>query len=329
VANNTDLNNDRLSVVVRYHEGANPELLDMALSSLAASEYDQLEVLVVAKNATPETTSKLDNLIKRQPWSKSTLTRLQVVLVGENLDGRSQLLNVGLGLSTGRYLAFLDYDDVIYQKGYKSLIEKLKKTQATVAVGGCSRVGIKSVQEIHTVSFKDHPFSWGKSRQDLFIENFIPIHSYVIDRTRCSPDVLHFDTTLDRFEDYAFLLRIAANYEINFELIDAPVCEYRIRQDGTNSVMDGDASVDPRKKEIWEASTKKIDALKSSLFVSISVKELGEYARAKREYDRLLTERNRLSMKITRRLASCLDVFPSLKAFLLRLIHSVTGRGSV
>lgn len=317
---------DHLSVIVRFHEGASLEMLDLALFSLAGSQYEDLEVIIVGQNLTPETTAKISESVSLQPWSNKTKTRLEVVQIG-NRDGRSELINIGIGLSTGRYIAFLDYDDVVYQRGYSTLIDKLKNSTAAIAVGGCRRAGVESAQNIYSITFKDKPYVWGGVSDDLFQDNFVPIHSYVIDRTRCNSKFLNFDVNLSRLEDYAFLIKIAANHEINFDLINFSVCEYRIRQDGTNSVMDGGDENDLVKKEAWIKSGMQIDQLKSSLYVVHSVKEIGDLRKElhKERTLRIQQERelNRFTTKVLIKLRKNFERIPHLKSFLVGTLRAL------
>ena len=86
-----------------------------------------------------------------------------------------------------------------------------------------------------------------RSRADLFIDNFIPFHSYVLDRDRIPPHLLEFDETLDRLEDYEFLVKLAVSVPFDFKNQGHPVCEYRIRDDGSNTVVDLQNRTLPRK----------------------------------------------------------------------------------
>lgn len=44
----------------------------------------------------------------------------------------------------------------------------------------------------------------------LLRQNFCPIHSFVLDRSKVDPEDLYFDQTMWRDEDYDFLIRICA-----------------------------------------------------------------------------------------------------------------------
>jgi hypothetical protein len=99
---------------------------------------------------------------------------------------------------------------------------------AAIAVGGC-RVAKTSQKSDHWyISTKETPFTVGRNRYDLFCDNFIPIHSYVIDREVVNTSDLYFDDEMPPLEDYDFLLRLGSKYEFDFSKLDTFVCEYRI-----------------------------------------------------------------------------------------------------
>jgi hypothetical protein len=58
----------------------------------------------------------------------------------------------------------------------------------------------------------------------------------VIDRARIGDFDLQFDESFTLLEDYEFLLRLCAAHEPDFTRLETPVCEYRIRLDGSNSI---------------------------------------------------------------------------------------------
>lgn len=228
--------NTRLSVVVRFHNEERLPFLDEAVFSLAIQDWDEIEVIIALQNGTEKLRQAVEAIINNQPWPQAPRYKIITVPVAEGVDGRSALLNQGIKHATGRYLAFLDDDDFVYQHGYATLIRQLVKGGRAVAVGGCRRAKIEYESGHWFVQTKDNFFAWGRSRLDLIRENFVPIHSYVIDRSRLDGFDLYFDETFSILEDYDFLLRLCANFEPDFSRFETPVCEYRIRLDGSNSI---------------------------------------------------------------------------------------------
>jgi hypothetical protein len=143
------------------------------------------------------------------------------------------------------------------------------------------------------VKKKDNPFIvQERSRLDVFRENFVPIHSYVIDRSRLSGFRLYFDESLPPLENYDFLLRLCASFNPDFTQLGTPVCEYRVRLDGSNSVQ-----------YCTNASSAVVSAQqRAQQLIKDRKKHLVCYATASdlADYRQMLDERDQLPFKIAR-----------------------------
>lgn len=268
--------NKTITTVIRFSMRERLIFLDEALFSLAIQFWPELETVIVVQNGDDELARKIEELIKQQPWPAPPRYKICSVKIPDGVDGRSALLNRGIKEAGGRFLAFLDDDDVVYQHGYATLIQQLMSGGHAIAVGGCRRAKIAHETDHWFVRVKDNPFAWGKSKYDLFRTNFVPIHSYVIDRSRIGEFELYVDESLSKHEDYDFLIRFCATFEPDFAKLDTPVCEYRIRQDGSNTVLDGHAGLSPELHAAWEESERFVDKRKKALLAKISVSELVE-----------------------------------------------------
>ncbi len=262
--------NSTLSVIIRFHDLNRLALLDEAIFSLALQFWRDVEIVVVLQNGSSDTEAQVAGLIEKQPWLGSPRYQIMSLHFPPGFDGRSNLLNHGIKHAKGRYLAFLDDDDYVYQHGYSDLIESLKNTNAVLAAGKC-RISRNRKSNGHWYIYeKNFQFEWGKNRADLFLSNFIPIHSYVIDRSRINAEELWFDDQLPPLEDYDFLLRLGAKYEFDFSNLNNPVCEYRYHE--TNSLMHnehGEAALTPKLIRANEL----IEARKDSLTVTLHARE--------------------------------------------------------
>ncbi len=241
--------NSTLSVIIRCHKEERLPFLDEALFSLALQEWTDLEVIIVLQNGTKAFKNTINGLIKKQPFHQNCRFQIQIVKIPMGVDGRSSLLNHGIKASTGRYLAFLDDDDLVYHHGYRMLIEQLTKSGKAVAVGGCRRADVKEESDAWHVQTKTTPYAWGSNHFDLFKDNFIPIHSYVIDQTRVDRADLYFDDDFPLLEDYEFLLRVGAKYDFDYSKLNVFVCEYRIH-DSNSLPYTGDAKPEAVEKHL-------------------------------------------------------------------------------
>jgi hypothetical protein len=242
---------ERLDVIVRFHDVRRVSELDRAIFSLVSQNYRPLCILLVLQRFTPdaiaatrETLAPLMELgnapeIKVLNWDET-----------EPADGRSALLNLGIQEASGRYLAFLDYDDVVYPEAYELLIGRLRATQVAIVFGGICACEIEVFDAYYYVRNKTFPFI-GQNALDLLRRNFCPIHSFVLHRTKIAERHLFFDPLISRNEDYDFLIRICAQYPSDFHLVNTYVGAYYMKTDGSNTILTESASTAER-VAAWE-----------------------------------------------------------------------------
>jgi glycosyltransferase involved in cell wall biosynthesis len=269
-------NNNTLSIIIRFHKRERLPFLEEALFSLAIQDWHDIEPIVVLQNGTDELREAVQEIINQQPWQISARCRIFSVSVPEGVDGRCALLNHGIARANGRYLAFLDDDDFVYHHGYSTLIQQLVDGERAIAIGGCRQARIQFEDNHWFVRTKGTPFAWGRARLDIVRDNFVPIHSYVIDRSRIGSFDLYFDELLPPLEDYDFLLRLFSSFEPDLSKLDTPVCEYRVREDGSNSIPYNDAAP-PNVVTAYKRALRSINEKKKSLCFTVSISELAEF----------------------------------------------------
>ncbi len=227
---------DLLSVVVRSASIKRLAMLDEALFSLACQHWHPLEVILALQAPSAEFSAAAQALLDRQPWRDGVRTRLLPVPAQPGFDARARLLTEGARIARGEYLAFLDDDDVVYQRGYGLLIERLREwPEAVLAVGGTRLAYLDDSADgyYHVRRKQDGFFAWGTRRFDLYRDNFIPIHSYVIARSRLPDAVLQFSDRHVPLEDYEFLLRAAEVGPFDTAQRLFPTAEYRLHPGNT------------------------------------------------------------------------------------------------
>ena len=268
-----------LSVVIRFHSGGSFALLREALVSLAQQDWNDLELILALQNPADEMEAAVRQLIGEQPWRVAPAVRIVPVQVPAGVDGRSRLLNCGVAAASGRYLAFLDYDDVVYRHGYALLIQQLQRGGCAWAVGGCVKARCVAAGDSWNVAERSR-FATLRSVIDLLWRNFIPIHSYVIDRAALEDFEFSFDESLTRFEDYDFLLRLTAHSTPDMSMIDNMVCEYRMRVDGPNSALECHTSPSADAQREWKRCEAIVEKRKDGLRCSVNAAELVAHVQA-------------------------------------------------
>jgi len=196
-----------VSIVVRSMDL--PTLGD-ALDSLALQTYSNVEVVVV--NAKGGQHSPLAQTCGAFPL------RL-VNQVGEPL-ARSRAANVGLAACQGRYLGFLDDDDVIAPDHIHHLVGLLQKNKdKVVAYAGVEglRRDDPGREVLHVFAEKEVSFPL------LLMGNVIPIHAALFP-AELLEEGISVDETLDIFEDWDLWLQMIRR--VPFKYVDRITATY-------------------------------------------------------------------------------------------------------
>jgi glycosyltransferase involved in cell wall biosynthesis len=101
--------------------------IDATIVSILAQSFADFELLLIDDGST-------DNSAQRCAHYAAMDKRVQVIKQAN--QGVSQARNVGLRLSTGTYIGFIDGDDVIEPDMYEMLINNALTTQADISVCG-------------------------------------------------------------------------------------------------------------------------------------------------------------------------------------------------
>lgn len=228
---------NQVDCIVRFHDTKRLYELERCVFSLVGQKHRPLHIIIAVQRFTDtqidDTRAALAPLLNLPNPPMVTIKNWESASPN---DARTELLNMGLAAATGQYVSFLDYDDVLYPEAHAILIERLKATGSAIAFATVRIVNAIVFPEfIHVAGQNVAPFA-GNDLKDLFRANFCPIHSYLINRSIVSPDILSFDTTLDWEEDYDLLLRVCAAYPSDFANVKKVIGDYYYKNDGSNTV---------------------------------------------------------------------------------------------
>jgi glycosyltransferase involved in cell wall biosynthesis len=263
------MNNRRVSIIIRT-TAKRAKFLDEALFSVLGSYYPNIEVVLVVQ--TTNDRAYQDIVTLSQLYTRLGMT-IQLVRNATDEDKRSQNLNLGLAQATGRYVGFLDDDDVLYPEHISLLVEALEHSPSRAwayadvigVLGGCDALEQFYVKSHDRNMFKKEKFSFGA----LWNCNHIPIMSFLIDRERVNPVYLQFNESFRVLEDYTFLLGLSLFYEPKY--LPKVTSEYRFRLDGTNSscFVDNLLGIEATtKRKIWDEAENQVEALRQKLLMN-------------------------------------------------------------
>jgi glycosyltransferase involved in cell wall biosynthesis len=205
-----DLADEQVSVVIAsYNTG---RYLPLAVESVLGQSYPDVHVWIIDDGSTDDTPAVI------QRWRDEP----RVHVHRQPNGGQARAKNQGVALSRGRFVAFLDADDVW-------LPDKLVRQMPLFS--GQPEVG---------VVYSDYELMDGDGRKlpkgpilmhrgwvsgALLIENFVPFPSAVVRRT-CLERHGPFDESLCMGIDYDLWLRLSPHYQ--FDFIPDAMVRYRI-----------------------------------------------------------------------------------------------------
>jgi hypothetical protein len=256
-----------LDVIIRTHDPARGDELNRAVFSAALQDVSPVTIHVVCQRFSAATLDAV-RLDLAPIFAVASGAALDVLNRPDPLpgDARAALLNVGLQAAQGRYVAFLDYDDLIYPEGWRLLIDELEASGAAVAFGAVLNASVSRDGLVPHVTAKRRVFE-GDGLRRLLWNNFCPLHSFVLDRSRL-PANLAFDEGMAALEDYDLLLRIVSQHRSSFRLKDKLVGEYLLKDDGSNLNPIATAALS---NMAWDAALAEVEARKLALVLSPAV----------------------------------------------------------
>jgi glycosyltransferase involved in cell wall biosynthesis len=273
--------NNLVSIIIRTNSPKRLSLLEKAIQSIISNNYKPIEIIIVIQSEDNDFIVRVDRLANNYIQEG---VDFKIIVNQTSKDERAKNLNLGIRAATGRFIGFLDDDDIIYPEHISSLVNILSESQATAWVYSDVAVVICKLQannnlEIFSI---DYPFRKSEFSQPVFWQdNFIPIHSYLLDRKKIDSEFLVFDKSYQVLEDYAFLLKIATIYEPIY--LPKVTCEYRFFQDVTNSNFYADRNLglpsERKKLNLWYQHYRKIDKIKKQLIPNYSSGLLPVYVR--------------------------------------------------
>jgi len=277
MATNVTFASSGVDTIIRCHDPGRFAELDRTLFALLHQSYGPVHPIIVTQGFSDEPLHKLRGIAESHKWEQFGHTNPTIVNVpnANNADMRAHLLNIGLLNVRSRYFAILDSDDYLYSYAYEYLVDELRRTSAAIAFGNISRKDVRAFNDfVYTRNHFSTPFI-GNDLADLVIDNFCPIHSFVLDRSAVNAMDLRFDDTLARLEDYEFLLRICAQYPASFSSRKRTIGVYNWHLDGRASNQFAESDEKARTNlAAWNQARRQIWRLKRELFGSSFKAEL-------------------------------------------------------
>jgi len=203
-----------------------PEFLQQAVFSVLKQSYTDFEVIIV--NDGGKDVGDMLESIKDNRISYIIHTRNQ---------GLSRARNTGIEHANGRYIAFLDDDDIYYPNHLKIMVESLKNSPYAFAYSDSIKNYEWYDKNYNKRIYKEIYFSPDYHPIRIMLDNVAPVNAFVLKKEIINDSFL-FDTELKSHEDWDQWIRLSIKYKgIHIPKV---TCEVRFRFDGstmTNSLF--------------------------------------------------------------------------------------------
>ena len=208
----------KVSVIVPTHN--RPEGLREAIQSIQNQSFQDFEIIVVndAGEDVKEVIESLDD------------KRIRYFSHKKN-KGLAAARNTGLKKATGKYIAYLDDDDIFYFNHLETLVNQLEYSGYRVAYTDAYRAHQKFEKGSYYITGRDKPFSHDFDASAILVRNYFPVLAIMHERSCLERSGL-FDETLTSHEDWDLWIRLSRHY--TFIHIPKVTCEYRWREDGSS-----------------------------------------------------------------------------------------------
>ncbi len=192
-----------------------PDMLPEALNSILEQSFRDFEIIVVN-----DAGSNVESIIT----SLRPRGNISYVTHKEN-RGLPAARNTGIRASRGKYIAYLDDDDIYYVNHLETLLSFLEASEYKAAYTDAYRAAIIKEQGVCRVKNRDIPYSCDFNFNRLLVNNYIPVNCIMHEKT-CFDDTGMFDESLESLEDWDLWIRMSRRYQ--FYHLKVLTTEFRV-----------------------------------------------------------------------------------------------------
>lgn len=196
-----------------------PDSLPEALESIAKQTFKDIEVIVVNDGG-----CDVDYVIE------AAAENINIKYIcHDNNKGVSAARNTGIRNAQGKYITYLDDDDMLYPPHIKILVDFLETTKYHVAYVDAYRVLQEKRESEYITIAKEIYYSQDFNRDYFLVASYIAVQTIMHEKA-CIENVGYFDESLTTHEDLDMWIRLSHNYE--FAHIPKVTSEFKEKNDG-------------------------------------------------------------------------------------------------
>jgi len=202
---------DLISVIVPTY--CRKDLLKNAVNSIFLQTYQNFEVVVINDGG-----KSVSDIL--QSFDQNKITYWE----HDTRKGVSAARNTGIRASRGKYIAYLDDDDIYYPNHLEILANCLKNSKYEVAYTDACMITQVHHADNNVKICKSIPYSLDFSKDLLLVHNISPTLCFMHNKT-CLSDIGFFNENFLANEDWDLWIRLSRNYE--FKHINKVTAEFR------------------------------------------------------------------------------------------------------
>ena len=193
-----------------------PEQLREAIRSVSEQTYRSIELIVVNDGG-----CELYNVVKEFRGKMD----INLIPLTANF-GTSHARNIGMLSSTGKFIAFLDDDDIYYPNHIETLVNVWDSAPKGTAGVYSDAVQVNLIMGDNGPQERSRSVVWSEDydQQKLLVSNYIPNLCFMTTR-ELAVNSGGFDETLEALEDWEFLMHLSTLGA--FRHVKKTTCEYR------------------------------------------------------------------------------------------------------
>ena len=199
-----------------------PEMLVEAVQSVLNQTYPNVEIVVVNDGGT-EVQQVLNPL--------NTKGNIVYLSHPQTLD-RSAARNTGIRAARGKYIAYLDDDDIYYPNHIETLVKFIENSEYKIAYTDAVMAQQEKQNGEYVTVQRSVPYSLDFDNDKILVSNCTP-NLCLIHEKSCLDEVGLFDESLSTHEDWDLIIRLSRKF--NIVHIKETTCEFTQRNDGTNT----------------------------------------------------------------------------------------------
>lgn len=207
-----------VSVIVPTHN--RPQMLKVAIESILEQTFQDFEIIVV-NDAGEDVSSVIESFASTKVTYLSHKTN----------KGLAASRNTGIRNARGKYIAYLDDDDIFFPDHLNTLASFLENNDYKIAYTDAYRIHQVITDKGYIETGRDIPYSFDFDPDLLLRQNYIPVLCFMHHKSSAE-EVGLFDEELKALEDWDLWIRMSRKF--NFAHLRRVTCGFTWRTDGSS-----------------------------------------------------------------------------------------------